>query len=68
MPLTPLALRIEAALLADSSKIDGTAAVDLLLVDEDVPEPVDDDVDELEELVALEEVDVADLLAVGWTG
>jgi hypothetical protein len=56
---------MEAALLADSSKIDGTAAVDLLLVEEDVLELVDDDVDELEELAALEEVDVAELLAVG---
>ena len=58
---------MEAALLADSSKIDGTAAVDLLLVEEDVLE-LDDDVDELGELAALEDVDVAELLAAGWTG
>lgn len=65
VPLTPLALRREAALLADSSKIDGTAAEDLLLLDDDVVELVDDDVDEVE---AVLEDDAAEFLAVGWIG
>jgi hypothetical protein len=61
----PLALRMEAALLADCSKADGTTALDFLVLDEEF---VDDDVDELEELAVLEEADVAGLLAVGCTG
>ncbi len=65
MPLTPLALRIEAALPADSSKAEGTAALDLLLFDEDVLELV---VDVLEELAVVEEAAAAALLAVGLTG
>jgi hypothetical protein len=57
----PLALRMEAALLADCSKADGTTALDFLVLDEEF-------VDELEELAVLEEADVAGLLAVGCTG
>jgi hypothetical protein len=64
LPLIPLALRMEAALLADCSKADGTTALDFLVLEEFV----DDDVDELEELAVLEEADVAGLLAVGCTG
>jgi hypothetical protein len=60
-PLTPLSLRIEAALLAASSKADGTAVEDLLLLVEDVLELVED-VEELEDV----EDEAADL--VGSTG
>jgi hypothetical protein len=63
VPLIPLALRIEAALLADSSKADGTAADDFLVLDADAAELVDDEVEEVEELAALEDADL-----VGWIG
>jgi hypothetical protein len=60
LPLAPLALRMEAALPAEISEVEGTA-LDLLLLDDDLLELA------VEELAVLEEVDAAGFLG-GWIG
>jgi hypothetical protein len=69
LPLTPLALKTDAALLAFSCSRDDTAELDLLVLVEDdvdlVEELVDDVVDAwVEELEAPAEVDDAGLVAL----